>query len=481
MKDAVDKERLRAEHLRTRKSVKFDAGSLAAPTKLQLVLSKRKEGKYTSVCLAHYKGSPVALKEYMYRIQGTTRSPLETPETSETSEATEARGATELPLPYVGELKKLEGDVKKLAGLLEHENVCGYKSFASSPPLDGVVTISLSTEYCPGGSIDTLLKRHGTFSPDVVNKYAKGMIAGLRFLHSCDVIHENIKLSTVFLDSEGTPRLAYFGSSQRRLKRLCNEQRVDDADSGSNPASDKRDLALVVKEMLLGLQPPDTVIPLTLREKLSSITETWLEDNLPACLANAESGFFGADSGTRSPVPWAQRVIRDTDDQHDGPHAGHRVRQTSQSEYSRYKQDFDEVECIGRGGFGSVYKARNHLDRRLYAVKKIKLDSLRPNYNKKIMREVVLLSRLQHQHVVRYFQSWIEEDTSTSSSSEDDSEDDGSGYVVGHVGYGLFGCLNKATYIYPSLPAFNCDVHVVAHHCMSSNARLHRPSTWRCM
>ena len=45
----------------------------------------------------------------------------------------------------------------------------------------------------------------------------------------------------------------------------------------------------------------------------------------------------------------------------------------------------------------------------------------------------MLLSRLQHQHVVRYFQSWIEEGTPTSvsgGSSEDESGDgSGSGYV----------------------------------------------------
>ncbi len=40
---------------------------------------------------------------------------------------------------------------------------------------------------------------------------------------------------------------------------------------------------------------------------------------------------------------------------------------------SRYKSDFKESELIGRGGFGSVFKVFNRLDRQQYAVKKISL------------------------------------------------------------------------------------------------------------
>ena len=36
-----------------------------------------------------------------------------------------------------------------------------------------------------------------------------------------------------------------------------------------------------------------------------------------------------------------------------------------------YLTDFDEDELLGRGGFGHVVKARNKLDGRVYAVKKV--------------------------------------------------------------------------------------------------------------
>lgn len=40
---------------------------------------------------------------------------------------------------------------------------------------------------------------------------------------------------------------------------------------------------------------------------------------------------------------------------------------------SRYKKEFEELEFLGKGGFGAVYRARNRLDGQEYAIKKIKL------------------------------------------------------------------------------------------------------------
>lgn len=75
---------------------------------------------------------------------------------------------------------------------------------------------------------------------------------------------------------------------------------------------------------------------------------------------------------------------------------------------SRYLSDFEEVEFLGKGAFGSVVKARNRLDGRFYAVKKIKLSSS-PDEDERTLREISALSRLDHPHIVRYSTCWIEE------------------------------------------------------------------------
>lgn len=75
---------------------------------------------------------------------------------------------------------------------------------------------------------------------------------------------------------------------------------------------------------------------------------------------------------------------------------------------SRYLNDFEEVCSLGHGGFGHVALCKNKLDGRQYAVKRIRLKDKSPHVNEKILREVATLSRLQHQHVVRYYQAWVE-------------------------------------------------------------------------
>ncbi|KDN44887.1 Serine/threonine-protein kinase [Tilletiaria anomala UBC 951] len=77
--------------------------------------------------------------------------------------------------------------------------------------------------------------------------------------------------------------------------------------------------------------------------------------------------------------------------------------------FSRYVSDFEEIEFLGKGAFGSVVKARNKLDGRFYAIKKIRLSDSAEN-DERTLREVTALSRLNHAHIVRYVTCWIEQE-----------------------------------------------------------------------
>ncbi|XP_057303588.1 eIF-2-alpha kinase GCN2-like isoform X1 [Hydractinia symbiolongicarpus] len=90
---------------------------------------------------------------------------------------------------------------------------------------------------------------------------------------------------------------------------------------------------------------------------------------------------------------------------------------------SRLMNEFEIMQSLGKGGFGSVIKVRNKLDGNLYAIKRIPLNPKCPHLNKRITREVKLLSRLNHENVVRYFNSWIEaEDIKLLETSSTDTE-----------------------------------------------------------
>ena len=77
---------------------------------------------------------------------------------------------------------------------------------------------------------------------------------------------------------------------------------------------------------------------------------------------------------------------------------------------SRYLAEFTELSRLGSGASGEVWKVRHRLDRRVYAVKKIDLNS-RENHaiGHKLRREVTTISRLLHKHVVRYYAAWVEQ------------------------------------------------------------------------
>ncbi|CAB4004207.1 eukaryotic translation initiation factor 2-alpha kinase 1-like [Paramuricea clavata] len=84
---------------------------------------------------------------------------------------------------------------------------------------------------------------------------------------------------------------------------------------------------------------------------------------------------------------------------------------------SRYKEEFQELEKLGKGGFGSVYKVKNRLDGREYAVKKVYLSEKDLPNCFKVLREVKVLAQLRHPNVVGYQSAWLESVTSENTMS----------------------------------------------------------------
>jgi translation initiation factor 2-alpha kinase 4 len=131
---------------------------------------------------------------------------------------------------------------------------------------------------------------------------------------------------------------------------------------------------------------------------------------------------------------------------------------------SRYLSDFTEMGRLGKGGFGEVVKARNKLDGGIYAVKKIRQA---PQLLDKVLSEVMLLNRLNHPYVVRYFSTWVETDmteaipeeavsTSEDVTSDDDDDDNTSDGPRIDFGYASTGGLDFVSS--SSIPGFEFGV-----------------------
>ncbi|KAK5170750.1 hypothetical protein LTR04_004224 [Oleoguttula sp. CCFEE 6159] len=86
---------------------------------------------------------------------------------------------------------------------------------------------------------------------------------------------------------------------------------------------------------------------------------------------------------------------------------------------TRYGRDFVELDLLGKGGYGKVYRVNHKLDGRQYAVKKIPLSSSRIHRIQQngqaeldaLLMELQTIARLEHPNIVRYYSGWIEYST----------------------------------------------------------------------
>uniref|UniRef100_A0A1A7WL34 Eukaryotic translation initiation factor 2-alpha kinase 1 n=1 Tax=Iconisemion striatum TaxID=60296 RepID=A0A1A7WL34_9TELE len=79
-----------------------------------------------------------------------------------------------------------------------------------------------------------------------------------------------------------------------------------------------------------------------------------------------------------------------------------------QAQTSRYLSEFEEVCRLGKGSYGNVFKVMNKLDGQFYAVKKILIKKVSKENCMKVLREVKVLSGLQHVNIVGYHTAWME-------------------------------------------------------------------------
>ena len=99
-----------------------------------------------------------------------------------------------------------------LLGRLSYKHIVRYLG-AEYPTKEGMLAIF--TEWVPGGSIASLLRKFGRLSESVCSKYTKQILLGLNYLHTNKVIHRDIKGANILVNDKGEIKLADFGASKR--------------------------------------------------------------------------------------------------------------------------------------------------------------------------------------------------------------------------------------------------------------------------
>ncbi|KAI9173783.1 hypothetical protein LWI28_006451 [Acer negundo] len=130
--------------------------------------------------------------------------------------------------------------------------------------------IAILMEYMDAGTLETLLRRDGTFSESKLRNVATQILKGLNYLHSIKVIHRDIKPSNLLVDRKMNIKISDFGVSKIMCRTLdpCNSyvgtcaymspERFDPDSYGGNYngyAGDIWSLGLTLLELYLGHFP----------------------------------------------------------------------------------------------------------------------------------------------------------------------------------------------------------------------------------
>ena len=104
--------------------------------------------------------------------------------------------------------------------------------------------------------------------------------------------------------------------------------------------------------------------------------------------SDSSTGSFSRDSTTQSIEPCFPTIEE--------------IKKLRSDDDSVEKQ-YEDIENIGEGGFGAVYKVKHKFDRKFYAIKIIPLQS--DDEDEILTREIEILSNFQHVNIVRYHTS----------------------------------------------------------------------------
>jgi NIMA (never in mitosis gene a)-related kinase len=62
---------------------------------------------------------------------------------------------------------------------------------------------------------------------------------------------------------------------------------------------------------------------------------------------------------------------------------------------------------VGEGAYSEVFKVRRKADNKLYALKKVKFNSLNSKEKENAINEVRILASINHNNVIRYREAFI--------------------------------------------------------------------------
>ncbi|KAI0266451.1 kinase-like domain-containing protein [Gloeopeniophorella convolvens] len=362
-------------------------------------------------------------------------------------------------------LKFVQEEIQRLMAV-RHINVVGLHAVKLTLSSSSSASqLAVLMDQKPQLTLQDILEDSDTLREERATSYLTQILAGLNEVHSAELVHRGLSLHTIGLSSRekmGQSKLIKLFKVGYYVKLLdlhrSNPFRTDlppaaesmnlseswlakDAQDSTLIYTKGRDIhyvGVVFLQMLLGRDVvehfPDaqaaltssSISPALQRIVLNMVSQKKKYSSCATIVAELADTSFPKPrsisipvSDVRTPIPHGYGSSPEVD--------YFRMPVQRRQQVSRWKEDWEELELLGRGAFGSVVKARNKIDSRIYAVKKVRLRT--PNVDNKILREINALSRLSHRFIVRYYTAWFEDSepisTTTSSYGSGDDTADG--------------------------------------------------------
>ncbi|KAF9429846.1 hypothetical protein BGZ94_009242 [Podila epigama] len=371
-------------------------------------------------------------------------------------------------------LQDVEKELSRLKLLRHHHLVSILESRLERVPSGWNLHVLSDGSSANMSSLESLINMAGSIKLETTRRYLKELLQALVYLHSNNIIHKDVKLANIIVDANGSVKLDNVSYHRRLLDMhrafsFSTEAATEPPRAWPSPDPQetsivytrKHDiwcLGQVLVEMLWGcditrsfpspkefLEEVEPNIPKLTKDIISRMFEQDAKKRPSA--ADLLNDPFLSDAAKNDNVLAQFHMFKDTESDSklgirshppsrinmlparigressrlDDMYVDDSINQLSTSPpagknlYSRYKSDFEEIEFLGRGGFGEVVKARNKLDGRFYAIKKIKLDPKDNATNRKIL--------------LRYFTTWFED--ANGASWNDNKSDFDSNYDEG--------------------------------------------------
>ncbi|XP_010572498.1 PREDICTED: eukaryotic translation initiation factor 2-alpha kinase 4 isoform X2 [Haliaeetus leucocephalus] len=338
--------------------------------------------------------------------------------------------------------KQLQGAETEFSSLtkLSHPNIVHYKCMNLKERDDSIV-VDILVEHISGCSLSTYLQKETPVPVEQLRHYVTQILSALDYLHNNSVVHKVLCASSILVDAEGNIKVTDYSIS-KRLADICKadvfeQTKVRFSEDGLPSKPGKKGDVWSLGLLLLSLSQGQVTkeYPVAVPTNLPADFKDFLEKCV--CLEDKERwtpqqllqhSFINIP---RMKIPVAEENLDDS--------AGIDCIETvvpssqissasffteTQRQFSRYYNEFEELKLLGKGAFGAVVKVRNKLDGCYYAVKRIRINPASKQF-RRIKGEVTLLSRLNHENIVRYYNAWIEKHESpvpTASSSETTEE-----------------------------------------------------------